>query len=141
MRASDADRERTVAVLREHAGAGRLEPAELEDRVGRALSAATVEELAALTADLPGPAPAGAARRRSRTWRAVRGPVAVTLLLVGIWAASGAGYFWPVWPMIGMAFWAWAELGGGCGHRRRACGPKHRHHHRQERSGRDEVWV
>lgn len=26
---------------------------------------------------------------------------AVNTLLVVIWAASGAGYFWPVWPMLG----------------------------------------
>ena len=25
----------------------------------------------------------------------------VNLLLIGIWAASGAGYFWPIWPMLG----------------------------------------
>jgi len=25
----------------------------------------------------------------------------VNLLLVGIWAASGGGYFWPVWPILG----------------------------------------
>ena len=27
--------------------------------------------------------------------------VAVNALLVLIWAMSGAGYFWPVWPMLG----------------------------------------
>ena len=27
--------------------------------------------------------------------------VAVNALLVLIWAATGAGYFWPVWPMLG----------------------------------------
>ena len=25
----------------------------------------------------------------------------VNLLLIGIWAASGAGYFWPIWPILG----------------------------------------
>lgn len=25
----------------------------------------------------------------------------VNVLLIGIWAASGAGYFWPVWPILG----------------------------------------
>src|SRR3954471_11331389 len=25
----------------------------------------------------------------------------VNLLLIGIWAASGGGYFWPVWPILG----------------------------------------
>lgn len=36
----------------------------------------------------------------------------VNALLVIIWAASGAGYFWPVWPIagwgVGLAFNAWA---------------------------------
>jgi hypothetical protein len=27
--------------------------------------------------------------------------VLVNLLLVGIWLVSGAGYFWPVWPILG----------------------------------------
>ncbi len=25
----------------------------------------------------------------------------VNALLIGIWAASGGGYFWPIWPMLG----------------------------------------
>jgi hypothetical protein len=36
----------------------------------------------------------------------------VNALLVVIWAATGAGYFWPIWPIagwgIGVAFNAWA---------------------------------
>ena len=27
--------------------------------------------------------------------------VVVNAFLVGIWAFSGAGYFWPAWPMLG----------------------------------------
>lgn len=27
--------------------------------------------------------------------------VVVNAMLVGVWAASGAGYFWPVWPFLG----------------------------------------
>jgi hypothetical protein len=25
-------------------------------------------------------------------------------LLIAIWALSGAGYFWPVWPLVGWGF-------------------------------------
>ena len=28
----------------------------------------------------------------------------VNALLIGIWAASGGGYFWPVWPLLGWGF-------------------------------------
>jgi eukaryotic-like serine/threonine-protein kinase len=28
----------------------------------------------------------------------------VNLMLIGIWAASGGGYFWPIWPMLGWGF-------------------------------------
>ncbi|MBM3673935.1 MAG: 2TM domain-containing protein [Actinobacteria bacterium] len=41
--------------------------------------------------------------------------VVVNLMLVGIWAVTGAGYFWPIWVMLGWGFgivWhAWAVFG------------------------------
>ncbi len=52
-RAADADRERAVAALREHAVAGRLTLEELADRVGNALTAATQGDLDAVLGDLP----------------------------------------------------------------------------------------
>ena len=43
--------------------------------------------------------------RRIRSKRDLRAHivvyVAVNALLVLIWAMTGAGYFWPVWPMLG----------------------------------------
>ncbi len=60
-RASHADRDRAVDALRVAAGDGRLTVEELEERLEAALSARTLGELAALTADLPsGPAAASA---------------------------------------------------------------------------------
>ncbi|MEU0199788.1 MULTISPECIES: DUF1707 domain-containing protein [unclassified Streptomyces] len=53
VRASHADRDRIVDVLRVAAGDGRLTMEELDERVEAALSARTVGELAVLTADLP----------------------------------------------------------------------------------------
>ena len=69
LRASDAERERTVEELRAHAAAGRLDSAELEDRLGRALAATRRAELADVLADLPAErarqaAPAARPRRR-----------------------------------------------------------------------------
>ena len=61
MRASDADRDRVMEVLRIAAGDGRLTPDELDERLEAALSARTLRELAALTADLmAGPGMPGA---------------------------------------------------------------------------------
>jgi hypothetical protein len=60
VRASDADRDRVVEVLRVAVGDGRLTADEFEERLGSALTSRTLGELAALTADLvagsPGPA-------------------------------------------------------------------------------------
>ena len=53
LRASDADRERTVRDLRDHALAGRLTVDELDERSEHAFAARTVGQLAELTADLP----------------------------------------------------------------------------------------
>lgn len=53
VRASHADRDRIVDVLRVAAGDGRLTLAELDERLEAALSARTVGELAVLRADLP----------------------------------------------------------------------------------------
>lgn len=114
-RVSDADREDVVTVLRTAGGAGLLEPDELAERTGTALSARTAGELAPLTADLP---PAWLERRRresrrhERAGRAraelsghLRAYVGVMVLLVGIWlsvALTGGGWYpWPVWPALG----------------------------------------
>jgi DUF1707 SHOCT-like domain len=52
-RVADADRERAVAALREHAVAGRLTLEELADRVGNALAATTQADLEGVLGDLP----------------------------------------------------------------------------------------
>lgn len=53
MRASTADRERAVDVLKAAFAEGRLDQGEYADRVGQAYSSRTYAELAILTADLP----------------------------------------------------------------------------------------
>jgi hypothetical protein len=57
LRASDADREKVVAVLREQTGQGRLTLQEFEERAATAYTAKTYDELEPLTADLPVPHP------------------------------------------------------------------------------------
>ena len=110
MRASDSDRERTAELLREHYTAGRLSSEDLARRVDSAYDVGTVDELAALTADLPSP-DANAVTPRRASDEEMQGfrvhftiYALVNLLLIGIWAASGAGYFWPIWPILGWGF-------------------------------------
>ena len=108
LRASDAERDRVVEDLRAHAAAGRLAPEELEDRVERALAATTRADLAAVQADLPADSPAApsAVRRpgtRGATLRAEWLNYAfVAVVLLTIWALTGADGFWPIWPL---GFW------------------------------------
>jgi len=59
--ASEADRERLVALLREHYAVGLFGLDELDRRVGLVLSAQFLDEAAAAVADLPGTAGAGTA--------------------------------------------------------------------------------
>jgi Domain of unknown function (DUF1707) len=140
VRASDADRERVAAILRGAAGQGLLTLAEVDERLARVYAATHVGDLAPLTADLPeggrrfAPVDLRVRSRARAVARAhVAGYVGLVLLMVGIWVATGADYyFWPVWPAIGMlpavvshltaARWAgdpsrtWLpRIPGGCG--------------------------
>jgi class 3 adenylate cyclase len=70
---ADADRDRTVTLLREHVVDGRLTLDEFSDRVGRALQATTSGELAAVMVDLPTattslPEAVVTTARKSRRW-------------------------------------------------------------------------
>ncbi len=115
IRASDAEREHHVELLREHAAHGRLSIDELSERLDRAYAARTRDELALLVEDLPRrerrPATARTHTRRRvpAQWATF---LAVNLLLIAIWALTGAGYFWPVWPLLG---WGLGLLKGTCG--------------------------
>jgi len=118
LRASDTDRERTVATLRDHFATGRLSDDELADRVARADDSKTLAELEWLLLDLPSPESAlpatsppqvPARRTRTKTGHVLATSVRihatiyviVNVMLIAIWAASGGGYFWPIWPILG----------------------------------------
>jgi hypothetical protein len=111
MRAADADRDRTVERLRLAAAEGRLTPDDLERRLESAFAAGTYAELESLVADLPqpeGPSPARGERPQLTAF------VATSVLLMAIWALTGMGYFWPVWPILGWGvFVVPAALYGG----------------------------
>lgn len=67
LRASDSDRERTIALLRDHAAVGRLTLEEFTDRMSAAYLARTDYDLEQLALDLPStPGQAGSRRRPTR---------------------------------------------------------------------------
>jgi hypothetical protein len=148
LRASDADRERFVETLRQHHVEGRLTADELAERTERAYAARTLGDLDALGTDLPplappapppGPPPAAPpgwdpaapglpprmrspgprrAAAKANLLRFLLWYGLLTVVLIVIWAASGRGYFWPVWPILGFmlalgwqAIAAWSKLG------------------------------
>lgn len=129
LRVSDLEREAVADELREHAGDGRLDTGELSDRLEATYAARTQAELAAVTADLPrlrARRQAIVEHRRDLS-RHVVAFVAVNVLLIAVWAMTGAGYFWPIWPLLG---WGLGLASHGserflgralmpCGHRRR----------------------
>ncbi len=106
LRASDADRERIVTALSHHAGEGRLTVEELSERTDAAYAARTLGELDRLLDDLPEVAtPASPVAEEEELRSGFREHLVtflmVNVLLVGIWAATGAGYFWPIFPFLG----------------------------------------
>jgi Domain of unknown function (DUF1707) len=105
LRASDAERSATADLLRRHHAEGRLDTAELEERIERCYAAKTRGELDALTDDLPGPH----LDRRSSQGRRYRPfiPVAffpLLVLVVVLSVTTGAHVLWLVWPLAFFTF-------------------------------------
>ena len=128
MRASDEDRERTAALLREHHAVGRLTAEEFETRIEGVFAARTHGDLDALLADLPAidlyqlpsasirPASRSAVMPRGRggqilpravagwlTWTAASSLLLVIWLGVGIVAGGAA---WLPWFLLIVIPWA-----------------------------------
>ena len=77
---------------------GRIALADFEAEVERVYASAGVPEQAVQ--------PAASATRSTahprHSWREQVAPYAMVMaMLVGIWAVTGMGYFWPIWPMMG----------------------------------------
>jgi hypothetical protein len=108
IRASDADRERMVELLRAHYLEGRLDASEFQERLERSLQAKTLGALRALSADLPQADPRRAREatsgfRRPAAWRLA---VAATVLAALIVASTFAQrpLFFPALPVL--FFWS-----------------------------------
>jgi len=114
IRVGDAERARVADLLAEHHAAGRLTLAELDERLTAVWSARTRDEVTAPLADLPAApgTPTAAVPRRSAAdigwWVHLGSYLAVIVGLWLIWALTGAGYPWPIWPMLG---WGMGLLG------------------------------
>jgi hypothetical protein len=114
IRASDAERERYAAIISTATGEGRLTTVEADERLAAIYAARFRHELDPLIKDLPNSRPTAdaPATGASLSWR--RGPlavhaaivVAIATLLVVRWIAFGAGFFWPIMPML----WLGASL-------------------------------
>jgi hypothetical protein len=98
VRIGDREREAAVERLSEHAAAGRLTVAELEERVERAQTAVYADDLRALEADLPAPrapaAPAPAPRPASLL-------PALVALVAGVLLTAAVGH--PIVPLFILA--------------------------------------
>lgn len=117
LRASDRDRELVARQLEEHYASGRLTLDEVQQRIDSAYSSRTYGDLRVILRDLPAthpvetshPVSSAASQVREQFAKLppgvrehlIRYAVIVTLLIV-VWAATGAGFFWPIWPMIGL---------------------------------------
>lgn len=135
MRASDADRDRVAAVLREHTAQGRITMDEFHERLERVYESRTYGELARLTADLPDvdlrnlpakqseePAkPAGMHSGMRAAWGvwAVATSINWVVWLIVSSTSDGAVYPWPLWVMgpWGVILLVSTVLGGNGGKR------------------------
>src|ERR671932_1849554 len=127
VRASDAERERTVAQLRRAYAAGRLKLRELERRVEEAYDATWRHELRALTRDLPFELPVDRRRVASGVDRFQRALlrfhawcyVSFNTVLVSMWAWGGGHEFWPAFSLVpGGALLLWHNRGSKAASRR-----------------------
>lgn len=104
LRVSDSDRDRATKVLREHMADGRLSMEEFAARLDEVLAARTAGEVRHALRDLPAPpgsdAEASPPDRRRRVQHALWRFGTVNGVCLGIWAATGAGEFWPAFVLI-----------------------------------------
>jgi hypothetical protein len=101
VRVSDAERQAGIDRLAGHFGDGRLDHAEFDERVGRAMTATTRADLDGLFGDLPetgAPAVPGRPRRRHRY------PVLLIALIVVLAIAAAHAVLWVTVPLLWLTF-------------------------------------
>lgn len=129
LRLSDSEREHAAIGLREHAATGRLTMDELAGRLETALAAHTRGELQAVFEDLSAQPPRESNSRARAKALGVRihadAYLRASLTMVAIWSATGAGYFWPLWPRLGWGIGVASHTGAAGFGPRRARTPRH----------------
>ena len=102
LRAADRDRDEVTEILREHYAQGRLTLEEFGERSAKAVSARTMGELGALTADLPAPAePENAAWSPARMRVIAVAGVVTTAAVLGVVTYVGHSVMaWPSWLVV-----------------------------------------
>ncbi|GAA1601000.1 DUF1707 domain-containing protein [Actinoplanes couchii] len=124
MRAGDGDRQQVADQLKAALDEGRLDLSEYDERVQRAYGAKTYGDLDGLLDDLPGTVPVtksqvmpaaapepptahGSVHKKAKHQGksgGVQGMAFVFVICVFVWLMGGAGYFWPGWVLIPLAF-------------------------------------
>lgn len=119
IRVSDAERQEVADRLAEHFASGRLDQAEFDDRVGRAMGAKTRADLGGLFADLPDTG-APVVPEHPRYRRRGRHPILLLALLIAliVMGTHVASWFFVPWLWIGFAVVAVLFLTGNLGRHR-----------------------
>jgi hypothetical protein len=101
MRVSDAERQEVADRLAEHFASGRLDQAEFDDRVGRAMGAKTRADLGGLFSDLPD---TGAPVVPAHPHRRHRHPVLLVALIITliVVATHVVSWFFVPWLWVGL---------------------------------------
>jgi hypothetical protein len=94
LRASHAEREQVIGVLKAAFVQGRLAMDEFDLRVGQALTSRTWAELAALTADIPVGLTGAQLPRPAREWDDRKAAAAVLGAIAAWWSVVAATSFW-----------------------------------------------
>jgi hypothetical protein len=122
MRVSDAERAMVADRLARHFSDGRLDRAEFDDRLDRALQAKTRADLIGLLSDLPEGLPAAdddperarSRRRRDRQLRRQspgRLPAIVTLVVIVLVVATVLRHVNSLWPALAVVAFLWLRHG------------------------------